>query len=155
VKNGVKISSRWSLHIQLSLFSFHKTKKPTNLTDIKRSNMKTAFVIALANLSSSSLAFSPNSICSSYTSDRSSTKLHSFALDNDVDAVYLLAKADECAHSETCSIDDAEHYLNELVHIQGNCASGQLQSSAVCEDIQYPSEIMASLRYKIENKIYK
>ena len=61
----------------------------------------------------------------------------------------LLNKASLCAHSDTCSIDGAESYLREIVHIQSGCAAGTLSGNAVCEDVLGVSEVVADLREKI------
>jgi hypothetical protein len=79
----------------------------------------------------------------------STTRIQSHAIDSDDEAVYMMMKAESCAHSESCSIDDAQQYLNEMIHMQSNCATGTLSSQQVCEDIQFPAEVIASLRAKI------
>lgn len=61
----------------------------------------------------------------------------------------LLNKASLCAHSDTCSIESAELYLREIVHVQSGCAAGTLSGHAVCEDVQSVSEVVADLREKI------
>lgn len=100
-------------------------------------------------LASRANAFSPNSIRP--LSGLTKTKLNSHAIDSEEDAMFLMMKANACAHSETCSLDDAENYLNEVLHIQSDCASGAINSAQICEDILFPSEVIASLREKIEN----
>lgn len=62
----------------------------------------------------------------------------------------MMMKANTCAHSETCSIDEAEEYLNEILHLQSNCASGSLNSEQICDDVDFPSEVIAGLRQKIQ-----
>jgi len=66
--------------------------------------------------------------------------------------VNIMAKARECADSETCSIDEAESYLQDVLRLQSACGSMSLDASylGVCEDITIPNDIIASLRYKIE-----
>lgn len=61
-------------------------------------------------------------------------------------------KANICAHSDTCSIDEAENYLNEMLHLQSNCASDSLRSDAICNDVLFPSEVIAGLREKIQRQ---
>lgn len=63
----------------------------------------------------------------------------------------LLNNASLCAHSDTCSIDGAESYLREIVHIQSGCAAGTLSGDAVCDDVLGVSEVVADLREKIKN----
>lgn len=61
----------------------------------------------------------------------------------------LLNSASLCAHSDTCSIESAESYLREIVHIQSGCAAGTLSGDAVCYDVLGVSEVVADLREKI------
>jgi len=68
------------------------------------------------------------------------------------DAMYLILQARECAHSDTCSIDQADAYLNQVVHIQGGCAAGTLSGLDICQDISFVSEVVADLREKINSQ---
>lgn len=61
----------------------------------------------------------------------------------------LLSSASLCAHSESCSIEDAELYLNEIVHVQSGCAAGTMSGNTVCKDVLDVSEVVADLRQKI------
>lgn len=61
----------------------------------------------------------------------------------------LLNNASICAHSDTCSIESAESYLREIVHIQSGCAAGTLSGDTVCEDVLDVSMVVADLRQKI------
>ena len=61
----------------------------------------------------------------------------------------LLQSASICAHSDSCSIDLAEEYLQEIVHVQSGCAAGTL-SGGVCDDVLNVSAIVADLRVKID-----
>jgi len=61
----------------------------------------------------------------------------------------LLQSASVCAHSDSCSIDLAEDYLREIVHVQSGCAAGTL-SGGVCDDVLNVSAIVADLRVKID-----
>lgn len=84
----------------------------------------------------------------------STTALSAFAIDpeNETDAYALMLRARECANSDSCSIDEAEDYLREVVHIQGSCVAGNLAGQQLCDDIQFASEVISGLRNKIENK---
>jgi len=84
----------------------------------------------------------------------STTALSALAIDpeNEADAYALMLRARECANSDSCSIDEAEDYLREVVHIQGSCVAGNLAGQQLCEDIQFASEVISGLRNKIENK---
>lgn len=106
-------------------------------------------------------SFSPNSIQNlpgvvvggggrfSSTSPSSSSELRSHAIDSEDDAMQLMMRASTCAHSDGCSIDDAETYLNDVIHIQSDCISGSLKSQQICNDVLFSSEVIAALRNKI------
>lgn len=93
-------------------------------------------------------AFSPNSI---KPIRMHTTKLNSHSIGSDDDALFIMMKANACAHSDSCSIDEAENYLNEVLHLQSDCVTGSLDSSQICDDILYPSEVISALRQKIED----
>jgi len=78
------------------------------------------------------------------------TKLRYQAADRELDAMFVMAKARECANSESCSIEEAESLLNEMLHLQSHCAIGSIRGHDICEDITIPNEIIAGLRRKIE-----
>jgi hypothetical protein len=65
-------------------------------------------------------------------------------------AAYIMEKARECAYSDTCSLEDATLYLQEVVDVQGNCATGTLSGNEVCDDAVSISEIVTGLRARIE-----
>lgn len=62
----------------------------------------------------------------------------------------LLSGASLCADSESCSVESAQLYLREIVHVQSGCAAGTLLGDAVCGDVQGVSEVVANLRRKIK-----
>lgn len=78
------------------------------------------------------------------------TELRSQSIDSEGEAVFVMAKASECAHSDSCSIEEAESYLQEVLHLQSGCAVGNIRNQEICEDIIIPVEIIAGLRHKIE-----
>lgn len=79
-----------------------------------------------------------------------STEMYSHAIDAEDDAMYMMMKASACAHSDACSIDEAENYLNEVLHLQSDCVSGSLTSHQICDDVIFPAEVIGALRNKIE-----
>lgn len=85
-----------------------------------------------------------------HQSMRIRTDLNSYAIDSEDDALMMMMRANTCAHSDTCSIDEAGEYLNEMLHLQSDCASGSLSSGAICEDVSFPTEVIAGLREKIQ-----
>jgi hypothetical protein len=118
------------------------------IISIMISRISASIVMSFA-LAGNSNAFSPNSI---KPLAKVSTKLHSHAIDSDSDAMYMMMKAEACAHSDTCSIEDAERYLQEILHLQSDCVAGKLASHQICQDVQYPAEIISTLRSKIAQK---
>lgn len=61
----------------------------------------------------------------------------------------LLSNASLCANDESCSIESAELYLREIVHVQSGCAAGTLSGANVCDDVTRATEVVAGLRRKI------
>lgn len=102
------------------------------------------FSLSLA-LAGKTQAFSPSGM----NLHRTATKLNSYAIDSEDDAMQIMMKAEACAHSDVCSIDDAEKYLQEVIHIQSDCVSGSLSSAAICDDVLLATEVVSSLREKI------
>ncbi len=111
----------------------------------------------------------PNNYCSAFTATpfrrgaqlltpikaatTTTTALNSHAIDTEDEAMVMMMRASNCANSDTCSIEEAEEYLNEMLHLQSSCASGVLSSDLVCDDVIFPSEVIAGLRQKIENQV--
>jgi len=92
--------------------------------------------------SSSPSATSSNSISSSSAQH---VKLYS-----EDDAADIMEKAKECAFSDTCSVDDINLYLKEVVTVQGSCAAGVLSAESLCENVDQTATIVATLREKLE-----
>ena len=69
--------------------------------------------------------------------------------DNEEDATYLLHKAEECALSDSCSVDEAKVFLREVIHLESGCVAGTLVGREIC-DIDHVSEIVSNLRAKVE-----
>lgn len=106
-------------------------------------------LIAASLLTNKIQSFSPNKMLSR---PFTTTSLHAASSQKytESNAAYLMEKARECASSDTCSLEDATHYLQEVVHVQGNCAAGTLSGSALCDDVITITEIVTGLRAKIE-----
>jgi hypothetical protein len=66
------------------------------------------------------------------------------------DASYIMQMARECAFSDTCSVEEAGIYLNDVFHVQSGCAGSALLGHEVCENQDVAAEIVANLRAKIE-----
>mmetsp|Transcript_29935 Transcript_29935/g.66315 ORF Transcript_29935/g.66315 Transcript_29935/m.66315 type:complete len:305 (+) Transcript_29935:130-1044(+) len=99
-------------------------------------------------------AFSAASLSSRTSNDhgQSSSALSAMAInpEDEADAMELMLRARECANSDSCSIDEAEGYLKEVIHIQGSCVAGNLAGHQLCDDIQFASEVVSGLKNKIE-----
>mmetsp|Transcript_30062 Transcript_30062/g.60387 ORF Transcript_30062/g.60387 Transcript_30062/m.60387 type:complete len:306 (+) Transcript_30062:168-1085(+) len=70
----------------------------------------------------------------------------------------LLNSASLCANSESCSIESAELYLREIIHVQAGCAAGSTMAAGneeVCSDVGRTSEVLAGLREKIRKGAVK
>jgi len=67
------------------------------------------------------------------------------------EAMKLMIRGQECANSESCSIEMASDYLQEVVYMQSGCGAGALVGTTVCDDVQFASEVVSSLRQKIED----
>jgi hypothetical protein len=67
------------------------------------------------------------------------------------DAKFLLAKARECAYSDSCKVDDAKHYLRELMHIQSGCIVGTLAGRELCESQDQAADIVQLLQAKVQS----
>mmetsp|Transcript_5655 Transcript_5655/g.7228 ORF Transcript_5655/g.7228 Transcript_5655/m.7228 type:complete len:273 (+) Transcript_5655:160-978(+) len=87
------------------------------------------------------------------TTVRMDTILKSHAIDSEDEAFMLMMNASTCATSDTCSIEEAEEYLNAMLHIQSNCATGTLNKAELCDDVIIPSQIISSLRQKVTNEV--
>ncbi len=116
------------------------------ITRFSASVAMTAALIGVTN------GFSANNLkpLTSATKHPKLTEMHSHAIDAEDDAMYMMMKASACAHSDACSIDEAENYLNEVLHLQSDCVSGSLTSHQICDDVVFPAEVIGALRNKIE-----
>lgn len=92
-------------------------------------------------------AFAPISFARYSTARTSVARL---IADDETDAAFLMDKAEECAFSNTCSVDDAKMFLREVVHVQSGCAAGTLAGQDLCDgDQQHVAEIVAHLRERV------
>lgn len=76
------------------------------------------------------------------------TDLQSY--DSENEAMFTMMKARDCVYADSCSVDTAEAYLQEVLHLQSDCVAGSIVSHDICEDILLPNEIIVGLRGKIE-----
>jgi hypothetical protein len=71
---------------------------------------------------------------------------------NDNDVSFFLQQAQSCVSSDSCSLEDAQVCLDNMIRIQSGCASGSLVGSEVCEDVYDAAAIVGNLRKKIETQ---
>jgi hypothetical protein len=106
---------------------------------------------ALLCLASCVSGFSPLAAIVPRTRSATSTSARfAFAIKSEDEASYLMQKARECAFSDSCSIDEAEGMLQNVLHIQEGCVAGTLAGQDVCGNADTASEIVANLREKIQ-----
>lgn len=112
------------------------------------SRIQTSLMMAL-NLSivlPITLSFSPSTI-----SPPRSFSLGSTSINSEDDALWLLSRAKDCATSGSCSVDEAEGFLRDVVRVQSSCVAGTLTGQDVCHDVGLAAEVVAGLRMKISN----
>ena len=71
--------------------------------------------------------------------------------DQDLDESFLMQRAQACADSDSCSLDDARICLDDVLHIQSGCVTGVVTGN-VCDNVDGVVEVVAKLRQKIANK---
>ena len=64
---------------------------------------------------------------------------------------YLMSRASACANDETCGLDEAQSYLDDVLLIQKDCLDITMENTnnAICENVDAVSEVVSSLRGKI------
>jgi len=78
----------------------------------------------------------------------------SMPLMSEEEANESMLKARECALSDSCSVEDAKQYLNQVLYVQGACASGSLVGKDLCEGNQdVIAETVAMLRVKSDSAV--
>jgi hypothetical protein len=71
--------------------------------------------------------------------------------DDDLYFRQMISKARECAFSDDSSATDARRFLNEILHFESACVSGNLSGDTLCDNVEEVAEIVAHLRVKAEN----
>jgi hypothetical protein len=74
---------------------------------------------------------------------------------NIVSSGFMMHRAQVCADSDSCSLEDAQTCLKELLHVQMQCiGSGVLSPSAVCDvgNVDVVADIVDKLRNKIQEE---
>jgi hypothetical protein len=68
---------------------------------------------------------------------------------------FMMHRAQDCADSDSCSLEVAQTCLDELLHVQMQCiGSGVLSTSAVCniENMDTVADVVAKLRSRIQEE---
>lgn len=117
---------------------------------------KSCFALSLLAMSSTTSAFTPLSHQSAATKV-SPTKAVALDWEQQDDAydTLLLSRAMDCAGSDTCSLEEAEHYLESILHAESGCASGALIGNQICDNVSDAAEAVATLREKITRESQK
>lgn len=97
------------------------------------------------------MAFNARSVPSPFKTPSSTTELKSSMTHiTEQEASYLMAKAKECAFSDSCSVEESQEHLYDVLNIQVACASGAVAGQDVCEDAVETAEIVSRLRQHAE-----
>jgi len=66
--------------------------------------------------------------------------------------VFLMSSAAACSNSETCSLEEAQSFLDDVLMMQKDCFDMTVAGiqSPICENVDAVAEVVANLRGKIE-----
>jgi len=116
--------------------------------------MKVSTPLLSLTIWSSAHAFAPSRSASSRSAS-SFTALNVGAAmdwnDQDLDETLLMKRAEACANSDACSLDEARTALDDVIHVLSGCIIGTVLGS-VCENVDTAADVVARLREKIANK---
>jgi len=100
--------------------------------------------------SKSSQLIRSSSTCSS--SSPSALNVGAVWTDDINNDIYLMNRAEACANSESCGLEEASAFLDDILHQQKECiGAGVLSTKAtICDNVDVTAEIVANLRAKIE-----
>jgi hypothetical protein len=62
---------------------------------------------------------------------------------------YMLAKAKECAYSDTSSSTDARAFLNRILEMESLCVSGALAGRDLCDNVSEMADVVSHLRHRV------
>ena len=95
----------------------------------------------------------PNSPPTGFVRNNADGPLFStMVVETEADARMLLSRAKQCAYGDSCSVEEAEFLLNEMLHTQSGCVTGTLVGHDLCEEQDVAADIVAHLRQKVKNK---
>jgi len=77
-----------------------------------------------------------------------------YAFDADGGGIYLMNRAQACADSESCSLEDAQLFLDGVLHQQKDCLGAGVLSTKtmICDNVESTVDLVATLREKIETE---
>ena len=117
----------------------------------------TAFSARSVSRLSSTSTSTASRTTSSTSRTTSTTPARIFQLDatassiSEQEAAYMMAKARECAFSDSCSIEESNARLHDVLNIQVACASGTVAGHDICDDQLEATEIVARLRDHVKS----
>jgi hypothetical protein len=121
-----------------------------------RSSVTFSFLFLLLAIVDDTLAFSSSQLirssASSSTSSSSTLNVGVVWTDDVDNDMYLMNRAEACANSDSCGLDEATAFLDDILHQQKECiGAGVLSTKAtICDNVDVTAEIVANLREKIE-----
>ncbi len=110
--------------------------------------------VALLNFSTSVKAFNARPLRSTRLAKATGPLKVGVALDwneHDLDEAFLMQRAQVCANSDSCTLQDARTCLDDILHVQSGCVGGTILGS-VCDNVDVAAELVAKLRNKIQEK---
>ena len=114
--------------------------------------MKLSTPLLCLTIWSSAHAFAPSRLASSFTALNVGVVMD--WNDQDLDESLLMKRAEACADSDACSLDEARTALDDVIHVLSGCISGTVLGS-VCENVDTAADVVARLREKIAIKTKK
>ncbi len=108
--------------------------------------------LQLALLFACAVGFGPHIQVTHQRQGRSQSSSALYKAISEQDATYLLAKAQECAFSDSATVEDAKQYLRELLHIQSGCVVGTIAGRDLCDNQDLYADIVGRLQAKVDEK---
>jgi hypothetical protein len=84
-----------------------------------------------------------------YNKKKQSDSELNYRVTSEDEAVTVLLNARDCAYSSSCSLEEAQAYLEAVTHVQLGCATGHPVSDDACEDPLFLIELSHELKSKI------
>lgn len=71
-------------------------------------------------------------------------------LEDELSYRYVLAKAKECAFSDTSTSEEASSFLNRILEIESGCVAGTLTGHELCDNVGEMADLVAHLRQRVD-----